>query len=280
MNTKLIMVEGLPGAGKTTDAIKIYEYLKSKNINAVLYEEGELHPVDLKLNACVSKEIYDEILIKYSDIANEIIKNTAWNGNQAVIAFSRISCNNKEFYSEMDSYEIYNGRVDIDKFCSLLKDRWANFAKEAAKKEEINIFESSFMQSQVNDLLGIYNCDKQITFNYLEDILESVKGLNPIILYLSLNDIEKTVKRIADERISNDAWANWIDMAIGWIEWIPYGKAHNLKGFEGVVEYCRARKELEEEFLIKRAKNYKIINVSNDYDKIWKEIKIILDNLN
>ena len=47
MKNKLILVEGIPGAGKTTTARKIRDELISQGQNVVLYEEGMSHPADM-----------------------------------------------------------------------------------------------------------------------------------------------------------------------------------------------------------------------------------------
>lgn len=47
MNSRLILVEGIPGAGKTTTARKIKEKLIDEGKEAILYEEGMSHPADM-----------------------------------------------------------------------------------------------------------------------------------------------------------------------------------------------------------------------------------------
>jgi hypothetical protein len=277
MNTKLIIIEGLPGSGKTTIAKMINEYLVSKGIKTDLYLEDDQHPADLEWHACIPKDMYNKMLIKYPDLSKDIQTHTVWNGEQAIVAFNKISCTDKEFYDDMHQYEIYNGKIPLDEFCSLLQSRWAYFAENAAANEVVTIFEGALLQSQTNDLLAVRNCDKRVIFSHLEKLVHSVQTLNPLILYLSVENVEEIISGIASERISKDAQPNWIDMAMGYVERSVFGKAHGLKGFSGVVEFSKARKSIELEFLAASTVNCAILE-GTDYDRRWEDIKTVLEN--
>jgi thymidylate kinase len=57
MNTKLILIEGLPGSGKSTTAGMAAEILKQKGIETNLFLEGNLdHPADYDGVAFFQKE--------------------------------------------------------------------------------------------------------------------------------------------------------------------------------------------------------------------------------
>ena len=62
MNTKLIMVEGIPGSGKSTIAQKIADYYKSKSLAINPFNEGQAHPADLAWSACVPLGSLNDIL--------------------------------------------------------------------------------------------------------------------------------------------------------------------------------------------------------------------------
>ena len=42
MKNRLILVEGIPGSGKTTISKKIRDYLMNKGLDVILYNEGVL----------------------------------------------------------------------------------------------------------------------------------------------------------------------------------------------------------------------------------------------
>jgi tRNA uridine 5-carbamoylmethylation protein Kti12 len=80
MATKLIIVEGLPGSGKSTTAQIIYDILKDKGISTEFYCEGNYnHPADydgvayfnneefniLQQSHYKSREVLGKIKVKY-----------------------------------------------------------------------------------------------------------------------------------------------------------------------------------------------------------------------
>lgn len=79
MKPKLILIEGIPGFGKTTTAQLVHEILMDTNIKTQRYLEGNLdHPADYDGVACFKKEEYDELLNtheKFRDLLNNRIIN-------------------------------------------------------------------------------------------------------------------------------------------------------------------------------------------------------------
>lgn len=68
MNSRLILVEGIPGAGKTTTARKIKEKLIDEGKEAIFYEEGMSHPADMAWNACLKEDEYNDFIKKCSEM--------------------------------------------------------------------------------------------------------------------------------------------------------------------------------------------------------------------
>ncbi len=64
LNTKLIIVEGLPGFGKSTTANLLYDILIEKNIDVELFLEGNLdHPADYEGVSCFNKSEFKSMLV-------------------------------------------------------------------------------------------------------------------------------------------------------------------------------------------------------------------------
>ena len=79
MKTNLIIVEGLPGSGKSTTAAMIADELQKKGVRALFFDEGEEHPADYKDYDFPDFETEREkILEKWRDFAGKYDKDTIY----------------------------------------------------------------------------------------------------------------------------------------------------------------------------------------------------------
>ena len=103
--TKLILIEGIPGSGKTTIAQKVAERYRNRSRSVNLYLESEAHPADLGWSACVPAKQYNGILEKYPAL-----------------------------HKKLESFEVYDGCVPDETFYRLHFDRWRKFRDQAAHR--------------------------------------------------------------------------------------------------------------------------------------------------
>jgi len=275
MNTKLIMVEGIPGSGKSTFAQKITEYYKNKGVNVNLFNEGDAHPADLAWSACVPLNLLDTLLLKYSEIENDIRKNMSIDGDYAIISYTQVKTNNNAFYKELESYEIYDNRVAFDIFCDLIYSRWQAFGKQALKKDELNIFECAFLQNNVGELMNFQLANKNEIQKHLNKLLAYVENLSPVLVYLSQPSVKETIENVAKDRVFPDG--KWIDMIVSYSENTPYGRVHNRKGVEGAIQSFEDRKHIELD-IIKTLpiKTIIIRDSNNDWKEMWRQVEAFL----
>lgn len=278
MKTKLIMVEGIPGSGKSTFARKIAEYYKNMNITVNLFIEGQANPADLAWSACVPIDSLNNLMLKYSEFECEIRKNMQIDGDYAIITYTQVKTENREFYKDFENYEIYDNRVTFDVFCNLLYNRWEVFGKHAEEKDDLNILECAFFQNHINELQNYQLSNKTDIENHLNKLLTPVLNLSPVLIYLSQPNIRETIERIAKARVSEHG--NWIDMAIAYVENTPYGKINNLKGFNGLIRCIEDRKQIELDIL-KTLPIGTIIIENDDYnwERVWNKIETYLHTL-
>lgn len=275
MKTKLIMIEGIPGSGKSTFAKRIADFHTNCGLKTNLYNEGGFHPADLAWNACIPVESINRVLMPYESIRNEIDKNTHIEGDCAIISYTQVKTDDKAFFKEMEAREVYDGRVPFDVFSGLHCKRWSAFGNRAKEKNELTVFECVLLQNHVQELMLIHLADVEIMKTHINALIQTVAELSPVLIYLSQPNVRETIERVAKQRVFEHG--NWIDGFIHYIENTPYGKLHGIKGFDGVVQCLEERKHIEIE-IIKSLPISSIIleNPDYDWDALWKVIESFL----
>jgi hypothetical protein len=279
-NHKLILIEGIPGSGKSTFARRIAEWYRNRGTAVNLYIEGQSHPADLGWNACVPIAEYGVILRRYERLKDEIARNTVFEDDTAIVAYTLIKTDDRDFYKELESFEVYDGRAPDERFCKLHYDRWRSFGQNAAGSEERNIFECAFLQNHVNEFLFWRDAGEDAIIEHHNRLIDFVKCLSPVLIYLSQPDIRETIGRTARERVSQEH-GNWIDRCVAYCENSPYGKRHNIKGYDGIIEFFAVRKQLEMKILRQLSIPHIVIeNADYDWECVWREIEDYLASLN
>ena len=272
---RLILVEGIPGSGKTTISNKIKEYLSEKGEKAVLYNEGELHPADMAWNSLLTLDEYKGVIESNKEHEEVIKNNTIIEDEYAIVAYTKLGFGPKEnkMMEIFENHEVYGGRVGLDVFKEIHLKRWKRFNEDMkSHKEQITIFECAFLQNHIGEILGDHNVtDEEYIKDYFRELIDTVKDLNPKLIYLNQESVEETINRVAKERISDDKdkCPDWIDIVIDYYQNCKYGKENNLKGYDSVITFLKKRKELEGRVIDDLKIDKAVIN-NLDYD--WEEV--------
>lgn len=277
MKNRLILVEGIPGSGKSTIAQKINDFLKSKGLKVKLYSEGDLHPADLAWQACLTLDEYYQVVKENPDLKTVLEQYTQIEGEHAIVAYTKlgIPMKSKGVNEYLSSKEVYDGKVDLDIFKELHFKRWQAFGANALKDDHVYIFECAYLQNHINELMGSYCKDTDDVISYMLQLMDTVKSLNPKLIYLAQPDVRQTIQRVAEERVSSDKskWDDWIDLVIKYVESSKYGQVKKLEGYEGFISFIEDRKWLEEMVMdrldIEKAT---ICNRNYDWDRVFDEV--------
>ena len=234
----------------------------------MLYEEGASHPADMAWSAYLNEEEYADFLLKCLDMwetSEKIISKEELTlrievqarkeENHIILAYTRIDFPEACYLILVDNIatkEICDGRRSLTEFKEIHLMRWNRFAKNALLDNTIYIFECAFFQNHIFELLGVYEKNDNEIYTYLSDLLDTVKCLNPYILYIEPYDVEKIILEAAEERKSTvNTQKDWIDEMCNWVSNMNYGKSHNLTGKEGVFSFCKERLRIDKVMLKK-----------------------------
>lgn len=277
MAAKLIIVEGLPGSGKSTTAQMVYDILKEKGVNSEFYSEGNYkHPADFDGVAYFNSEdfnILEQAHLSSSDVLNKI-KIKYYNGylipyreaiEEQQITFEEELLNN---ITKNDLYEL-----PIELHIELVLNRWKDFVTSYINEDKVIVFECCFIQNPVTVSMIKNNSPKEVTMSYIASLAKKIVPLEPVLIYVHQQDIKASFSKAVCERPKE-----WFEGFTHYYTNQGYGLANNLSGLDGVIQVLEARKRLESEVydsleLIK----YKIDNSAFKLDLIKERINSIVE---
>lgn len=273
MNTKLIIVEGLPGFGKSTTAKLINEILNQNKIEVELFLEGNLnHPADYDGVSCFNKFEFDRLVSNSGDFKEVLLKRVLKKGSNYLLPYRKI----KNEFGDQFSDELCNdiSRNDIyelpfDKNVELIAEKWNDFAEIALEDNKVYIFECCFIQNLLTIGMIKYGEQKEKIINYVMKVAKIIENLNPMLLYVEQDDLEFSFRKALKER--NPEWATGI---VDYYTNQGYGKEHNHTGVEGAIKVLEARRNLELEiFDMLKMKKEKINNTKYEIDSYRSMLK-------
>lgn len=262
MEPKLILIEGLPGAGKTTVAKQTKKELEDKG-NLVDYYDGKsINPADMAWQAYLTKEEYHqfvaECLTLWMDSEQSItddelirrIEEQSFNENGHVtIAYRNINFPDEGYWNltkQLLDKEIYGGRVSFERFRVIHLQRWGKFAQDMQMKKKTVIFESSFLQNHIFEILNSYDISDEKILDYIMELAHTVMFLSPKILYVKTPNIGKLVSNNAKERANPvDFERDWFTQMEYWTRNTRYGIKNHLSGRKGIIRLLEERQRLD-----------------------------------
>jgi len=228
-------IEGLQGSGKST----LVQKLSEKKSGYVTVREGDYSPVELAWCAYVDKDIYENIINKYSEISDLIKEKTYSEDDKKIICYTQIMTDIPGFHKDLEQYEIYNGRREFDEFKSIILSRYN------AWNSDNMIFECSLFQNTIEDMI-LYRCasDEEIINLYME-IRDVLSDKEFKILYLKADDLKGNLDVIRKERSDENGNELWFPLMMNYFNESPYAKSKGVSGEEELINHFKHRQELE-----------------------------------
>lgn len=258
---KNIFIEGIQGTGKTTMLRLLGQQLPEYKV----YWEGDYSPVELAWCSYMTETEYEQAIVKFPDLKEEFEKWTTKEGKHFIVQYTRIMAERREFYEYMENFEIYNARRPLTEFKEILLKRYAAFEGEG------NIFECSFFQNTVEELLLYYDMSEQEILEFYNELFAKLREKKFVLIYLYSDEIEANVEQIKKERSDGSGKEMWYPLMLRYLNDTPYGKEHPFAGVVDMAAHFRRRMEMEmkiiekvvgEQAIVLQAKDYEIVDVA------------------
>jgi hypothetical protein len=250
--SRLLLVEGIPGAGKTTTARLLADLLRERGHPCVLFLEGDPQPADLCWQWWLSHEEFDAMLRQWPDAA-DTLRAHSWLGRAGVsVAYTKLDRGRfgsgwAEVERSTADREPFNGVVSPERFVEILATRWAEFGRDGAPRAGFVIFEAALLQDTIVELLLYAQWDAARVAAAVGRLLESVAGLSPVVLRLVPSAVAATVAAAAAERVDEHGHPWWHEGFRSYVAGTPWARSRGLGEDEAGLAFLRERLAMEDE---------------------------------
>lgn len=203
----IIFIEGVSGVGKSTTVHKLSEKLRSLGYSTISHVEGDSDsPLDLCWVSYLDRLEYENLLMSYPMFSDELSKNVIYEGEYILLRYQieRTPLFSQELHEKLNKrefcYNPANNIVPLSKFTEVFVNLWKQFAQSDVIKYDYAVFDASLVAHMTNDLIRNHNASKSELVNHIEKLLKAIHNLNPVIFYLSSEDVRERLIKARQSR--------------------------------------------------------------------------------
>jgi hypothetical protein len=244
---RLVLIEGIPGSGKSTIARKVQQQLKRQGRGYRLVSEGDpRHPADFESVSCLTPDAFAQLLDQYPGQRSLLQQVSLRREGTVLLSYGVLlqehgSVIPRSLVETLAQVDVYEQEPEV--FSALLRSRW----QECAVSDIPSIFECCFLQNPLTKLLARHALPEEAVLEHLLEISRTILPLQPCLFYLERSDVRGSLEQAASERPPQ-----WAEFVIRYLTDGPFGRKHHLKqDLSGVIEFYRFRQELELKLLKK-----------------------------
>lgn len=229
---RLIVVEGLPGMGKSSTSAYIAKLLEHSGENVAFVDEGtNHHPADYEFHAFLSNRDILELPRKVKARVNQYGERLT-NGYIFPLALS------EDDFEVLLPYKIYDFLPwQVEQ--KIMLDGWKKFAA-TADKDTTYVFNCCMLQNPMCETMMRFNLPMEESEHHIQQIVESVKSMNPLVIYLECGEVKSHLRQVALDRDEG-----WRDAVVRYHEQGAFGQEQGFSGLEGYLD-CLVERQARE----------------------------------
>jgi hypothetical protein len=194
---KIIFIEGVSGVGKSTATAMLCGALNERGLRALCYLEGDTeNPVDFYNCAYLTKTEFNQILQAYPHDMGALISKSIQEPDYVLV---RYGDSDKSFFagsllSQLKAHEGFYAPaqpIGIAAYTQVYVNCWQRFLQQDHSNIDYIIFDGGFLYHRSNDLMRDYGADNETIASHLNSLLNAMCPYNPLIFYLSTDDVGK-----------------------------------------------------------------------------------------
>ena len=209
---RLILLEGLPGTGKTTNSYKLYEQLARNGWDVRwLHEVSQPHPTLFFSEACLTKKEYRLFIEKYQEVAEMLngiaeVRATTVGIDYLTVARKLPRQEKTAWYQELLQYDVMD--FPLERYEPIAYEKWEAFVNAALQDDTIYILDSSIFQYQIFTYL-LNGAEYLRLAGFVHSIMNMLRPLHPALIYLYRENIEDSIAFIEKQRGIKDLESIW-----------------------------------------------------------------------
>jgi hypothetical protein len=202
-SSRLIMFEGLPGTGKSTNS---HFMLKQLELNKVptkwIHEVARPHPILFFDEVSLTYNEYDTF-IKTNPHTEQILKQIAIFRKNTVgidlleIEWYYIDTVGEAAFQFLKEFDVM--KFSLDKYIDVAIEKWAFFIESILNENEVYILDSGIFQYQIFTFM-LKNVPNSSLQSFIQKLIGIIKPLNPKLIYFYRNNVEDTISFLEKKR--------------------------------------------------------------------------------
>jgi hypothetical protein len=273
-SSKLILVEGIPSAGKTTMAGTIHRWLGENGIRGRLYNEGNLdHPADYEAVAYFTQSEYAALQHTHPAQRATLARYSEHADGGHLVYYAKLAEGEgapETLLAELAERDVYELALPTHK--RLIRERWRSFVETAQAGDEVYLFECCYLQNLLTIAQLKHNLPDPESQRYVDSITEIIRPLNPLLIYLSRRNVRAALQRVAKERPPQ-----WAEHCGAYTDRGAWAQATGHAGFGGFVTWLEIRQSFELNYVADCGLESQVVDVTDgNWSAYQRQVTVFL----